>query len=75
MPVYEYYCETCRSGFEVRRAMSDADSPSACPEGHSGAKRALSLFATVTSGGSAMPMDDAGCGRCGAPEPGSCAFN
>jgi len=75
MPVYEYYCETCRSGFEVRTSMHEADAPQACPECHTGAKRALSLFATVGSGGGAMPLDDAGCGRCGAPEPGACAFN
>ena len=75
MPLYEYYCGSCRTSFEVLRSMSEVGPEETCPEGHVGAKKALSVFATVTSGGESMPMADAGCGRCGAPEPGACGFN
>lgn len=75
MPLYEYYCSDCTTSFELLRSMDDAAPLETCPEGHTGAKRALSVFATVTSGGGPMSTDDAGCGRCGAPEPGACGFN
>ena len=32
MPVYEYYCDSCKSKFEVRRPMSEASIDTACPE-------------------------------------------
>lgn len=71
MPLYEFRCRTCESTFEVRRPMSEASDPATCPEGHEGAVRLLSVFASVgASGGNAAPAPAApragGCGTgCG----------
>ncbi|MBU3716785.1 MAG: zinc ribbon domain-containing protein [Actinobacteria bacterium] len=70
MPLYEFRCRTCESTFEVRRPMSEASDPATCPEGHPGAVRLLSVFASV-GGGSApaaspAPSSGGGCGSgCG----------
>ncbi len=71
MPLYEYKCRDCDSRFEVRRSMSD-DSPVVCPDGHPGAVKLLSAFASIgasTGGSSApapMPSGGGGCGSaCG----------
>jgi len=72
MPLYEFRCRTCDSNFEVRRPMSEAGDPAVCPQGHPGAVRLLSVFASV--GGSpasapspsAAPRSGGGCGSgCG----------
>ena len=47
MPVYEYRCRTCDDVFEVRRPMSESSEPATCPDGHPGAVRLLSVFASV----------------------------
>jgi putative FmdB family regulatory protein len=47
MPVYEYYCRPCQSKFELLRPMKLADRAAACPSGHEGAERTLSVFAAV----------------------------
>ena len=74
MAVYEYYCDTCHERFELRQSMSSMATEVACPEGHRGARKVLSVFATVTSGGAAAA--DASCmadmGGCGTP---SCCMN
>ncbi len=31
MPVYEYYCATCKKEFELRRPMGEAGQPGTCP--------------------------------------------
>jgi putative FmdB family regulatory protein len=49
MPIYEYYCTSCRSTFEVRRSMSAVQTLEKCPQGHEGAKKVLSAFAMVGS--------------------------
>ncbi|MBM3800481.1 MAG: zinc ribbon domain-containing protein [Actinobacteria bacterium] len=70
MPLYEFRCRTCESTFEVRRPMSEASDPATCPDGHPGAVRLLSVFASV-GGGSApaaspAPSSGGGCGSgCG----------
>ena len=46
MPLYEYQCGECEARFEMLRPMSRADEPAICPQGHPGAKRAISTFAT-----------------------------
>lgn len=48
MPRYEYRCRTCDTVFEARRPMSESNAPATCPEGHDGAVRLLSVFASVT---------------------------
>jgi putative FmdB family regulatory protein len=50
MPLYEFKCRTCDDTFEVRRPMSEAGDPATCPEGHDGAVRLLSVFASVGGG-------------------------
>ncbi|NBY45159.1 MAG: zinc ribbon domain-containing protein [Acidimicrobiia bacterium] len=72
MPMYEFRCRTCDEIFEERRAMSAANDPAKCPQGHENAVRLLSVFASVGSGnsGSTAPTMPApkvgGCGSgCG----------
>jgi putative FmdB family regulatory protein len=68
MPLYDYRCTTCDTVYEARRSMADADQPSMCPDGHTGAVRLLPVFATV--GGAASPAPAPG--MCGAPVAGGC---
>jgi putative FmdB family regulatory protein len=77
MPLYEYYCTTCENRFELLRSLDRGDArDETCPAGHPGAKKVLSVFATVTSGGdSGMDMSDAGCGHCGSATPGACSLD
>lgn len=66
MPLYEFRCRTCDDTFEVRRPMSESNAPATCPQGHEGAVRLLSVFASVgATGGSApatAPKPAGGCG-------------
>ena len=50
MPTYEYKCRDCDAVFEVRRPMSEANAPAACPDGHLASTRLLSVFASVGAG-------------------------
>ena len=56
MPLYEFKCRECDDTFEVRRPMSEASSPATCPQGHDGAVRLLSVFASVGASGAAAPV-------------------
>jgi putative FmdB family regulatory protein len=47
MPLYEYRCPICADTFEARRPMAEASDPIECPQGHDGARRKLSVFASV----------------------------
>jgi putative FmdB family regulatory protein len=61
MAVYEYRCRTCDDLFELRRPMSDSDSPAECRRGHTDTVRLLSVFASAgAAGGSDTPAG--GCG-------------
>lgn len=51
MPLYEYFCPTCADRFEMLRPISRAGEAATCPEGHSNARRALSMFAAVSREG------------------------
>ena len=67
MPLYEFKCRTWDDTFEVRRPMSQASDPATCPQGHDGAVRLLSVFASVGGGAAAAPAAAArpkagGCG-------------
>lgn len=78
MPLYEYFCKTCNDKFEVLRPMGKVAVAEACPEGHPGAVKVLSVFATVSSGSSAEACNfdsQAGCGSCGSVTPGACNLN
>ncbi len=47
MPTYEFRCKTCDAVFEERRAMSQANDPASCAQGHGNSVRLLSVFASV----------------------------
>ena len=51
MPVYEYYCSSCKWQFEQLQPMSRAGKDAACPECGTVARRTLSVFAAVSRGG------------------------
>ncbi|HET91717.1 MAG TPA: zinc ribbon domain-containing protein [Chloroflexi bacterium] len=52
MPLYEYRCLDCQTSFDALRAMSDADSPIACPQcGSKNTGRKISLFSAIGSEG------------------------
>jgi putative FmdB family regulatory protein len=73
VPLYEYRCRRCDTRFEVRRAMSQADDPVACPDGHLDTARLLSVFAAPgRTGGAAATGEAAGapCGPACACHPG-----
>jgi putative FmdB family regulatory protein len=55
MPLYEFKCKECDDTFEVRRPMSEASEPATCPQGHDGAVRMLSVFASVGASGASAP--------------------
>jgi len=47
MPLYEYYCPTCKSTLELLRPPSQADAPVNCPNcQETTPQRILSLFAS-----------------------------
>jgi putative FmdB family regulatory protein len=70
MPVYEYFCSSCRSKFEALRPMRQADDPIECERCQSPrTARVLSLF-YASSGGQALEGAGGGGGcACG----GACA--
>lgn len=64
MPLYEYYCATCASRYEVLRPAARIDEPATCPERHNRGTRVLSVFASVTkdANGASLPSSGGGCG-------------
>ncbi|GIU88724.1 MAG: hypothetical protein KatS3mg009_3239 [Acidimicrobiia bacterium] len=70
MPTYEYRCTTCGEVFERRRPMAESAEPATCPAGHPGARRLLSVFATVSGEPSAPAAPAAPCGAACACHPG-----
>ncbi|MBI2847291.1 MAG: zinc ribbon domain-containing protein [Chloroflexi bacterium] len=75
MPIYEYYCQTCQSRFELLRPMSKANAEATCPQGHNNAERVLSVFASFTTNDQGVPVPVSGtasgaCSTCGG---GSCS--
>ncbi|MEJ7608303.1 MAG: zinc ribbon domain-containing protein [Bryobacteraceae bacterium] len=66
MPIYEYKCENCGTGYEQIRRMSDADSNLACPDCSStSVQRQLSSFAAHGGSSPAESMPSGGCGMNG----------
>lgn len=47
MPIYEYFCNTCSSRFEMLRPMSRVHEDATCPQGHSGGRLKLSTPAPI----------------------------
>jgi len=71
MPIYEYRCQSCGTSFEQRRPASESGATATCPEGHPGARRRLSVFATASRSAAGPPSTaggvpgTAGGGGCG----------
>ena len=70
MPLYEYHCPSCNNKFEKLQPMSSTGAE--CPSCEQPAKRAISVFASISSGGPAsdmgfntMPPPMGGGGCCG----------
>ena len=73
MPLYEYYCSTCSTKFELLRAMGRSSQPATCPAGHPGAGRVISVFAARTSQGDSATTAIAEGGGCSSCAGGACA--
>jgi putative FmdB family regulatory protein len=72
MPIFEYVCRECDRPFE--RILPRHDSKTDCPHCNSeDIEKQLSVFAV--SGPSNDFSADAGCGRCGAAQPGMCGMS
>jgi putative FmdB family regulatory protein len=74
MPIFEYLCNDCGRRFEkiVPRYDSQADCAHCSSDN---VEKQLSVFAVAGSSSSDSAMDSgAGCGRCGAPQPGMCGM-
>lgn len=72
MPLYEYYCQDCRTRFDALRAIKDADSPIACTscQGEHTA-RVISLF-FAHSDGRSIAQSAPACGSCASHACASC---
>ena len=44
MPIYEYYCSTCKQEFEALKSLSQADGPANCKTCSAPGERLLSTF-------------------------------
>ena len=69
MPIYEYHCPTCSHKFDKLQPMNAAGAD--CPVCEQPAKRAISVFAAISSGESSgsgefnpMPMPPMSGGGC-----------
>ena len=68
MPLFEYYCSTCRTRFEELVRVGAPSERAACPQcGRPDVPRVLSTFATVRGGDGAdlAPVAGGGGGCCG----------
>jgi len=64
MPRYDFRCRTCGATFEVRRRMSDASAPAACPDGHDDTVKLLSTVALAGRAGGAPAAPSGPSGGC-----------
>lgn len=60
MPVYEYFCPTCKSRFDLLRSMGQMQDLAQCPECDTPSRKVLSVFAAVSRNaeGFDMPLGD-----------------
>lgn len=75
MPVYEYYCAECDRRFEALRAMSQANTPIACPRcAAPNARKVISTFAAISrDGGDSRLVASSGPSGCASCSGGSCS--
>jgi putative FmdB family regulatory protein len=72
MPIFEYVCKDCGRPFE--KIVPRYDSDASCAHcNSSNVEKQLSVFA-VSGSSSGEESFDAGCGRCGAAQPGTCGM-
>ncbi|HLI28652.1 MAG TPA: zinc ribbon domain-containing protein [Chloroflexota bacterium] len=65
MPLYEYYCSTCRTRFEQLVRAPDEGAEATCPScGRRNVPRVLSTFAAVRRGGDGAELATAAHGGC-----------
>ncbi|MBZ2183809.1 MAG: zinc ribbon domain-containing protein [Bryobacter sp.] len=65
MPIYEYRCEKCGSGFEKLRPMREAEEPAECPRcGYVVTKKQWSTCCVATGSGGGAGAGG-GCGAAG----------
>ena len=73
MPIFEYLCNDCGRRFET--IVPRYDSPADCIHCNSeNVEKQLSVFAVSGGSKESASFDAAGCGRCGAAEPGMCGM-
>jgi putative FmdB family regulatory protein len=73
MPIFEYLCNDCGRPFE--KIVLRHDSPADCIHCNSeNVEKQLSVFAVAGPAKDFNAAADAGCGRCGAPQPGMCGL-
>jgi len=74
MPIFEYICKDCGRAFE--RIVLRHDSETECIHCNSeNIEKQLSVFAVSGSSSGDAAAIDAGCGRCGAAQPGMCGMD
>jgi putative FmdB family regulatory protein len=72
MPIFEYLCNDCGHRFE--KIVPRHDSAAGCSRCSSeNVEKQLSVFAVA--GSSRDSASEAGCGHCGAPQPGMCMMD
>ena len=76
MPIYEYYCPTCRAKFEMFRSISLADAEARCPQCQCVGKKQFSAFASFSKNSegvsTAVAGTGGGCASCGASSCATC---
>jgi len=73
MPIFEYICRDCGKPFE--RIVPRHDSETECLHCSSqNIEKQLSVFAVAGPSSDSAAALDAGCGRCGAAQPGMCGM-
>jgi putative FmdB family regulatory protein len=59
MPIYEYGCQSCNEVFAIKRPMSEASEPAACPKCGTQSERVVSVFASKSDYKILLPAKDA----------------
>ena len=71
MPIYEYTCKDCGTGFDALRPIKEADTAIECEQCHSHeTRRKLSTFFAHSGGHSISGTEQKSCGGCSG---GSCS--
>ena len=63
MPIYEYFCPTCKKEFELMRPLSESGQPAKCPSCGAKSEKLVSLFASKENYTIKVPRGNAYRGR------------